>query len=45
MVLDKFSSKKGDLYQQTELTSKQRQIFTDLEIKGPEKVTQITVKQ
>jgi hypothetical protein len=45
MVLGKFSSDKGDFYQRTEVTAGQRQILTALDIKPPQKITQITMKQ
>ncbi|WP_353949025.1 IS1634 family transposase [Sporolactobacillus sp. Y61] len=44
MVLGKFSSKKGDFYQRTEITAKQHEIIKALGIKVPRKICRIDLK-
>jgi transposase len=44
MVLGKFSSKKGDFYQRTEITAKQHEIIKTLGIKVPRKICRIDLK-
>ncbi|WP_353949231.1 IS1634 family transposase [Sporolactobacillus sp. Y61] len=44
MVLGKFSSKKGDFYQRTEITAKQHEIIKTLGIKVPRKISRIDLK-
>ncbi|WP_353948991.1 hypothetical protein ABNN70_05390 [Sporolactobacillus sp. Y61] len=44
IVLGKFSSKKGDFYQRTEITAKQHEIIKALGIKVPRKISRIDLK-